>query len=248
MIHLKTVQQIDKIRKSGRLASQTLDFIGEHLVPGVVTKGLDKLIHDFIVGHGGVPATLGYKGYPASSCISINEVVVHGIPDGRRVKDGDLVKIDVTTILDGYFGDNARTYLVGQVPEEGVRLATATREALNLAIAVVRPGARLGDVGWAIQSHVESRGFSVVRQFVGHGVGLAFHEKPSVPHHGRQGSGLKLKSGMVFTIEPMINAGVYEIKILNDGWTAVTVDGKLSAQFEHTVAVTADGAEVLTLS
>jgi methionyl aminopeptidase len=254
MVYIKNSQQIEKIRQSGHLASQALDMIEEHVKPGVTTKQLDDLIHDFIVGHGAVPATLGYKGrsgsipFPGSSCISINEVVVHGIPGARRVKEGDLVKIDVTTILDGYYGDNARTYLVGDVPRQGRKLTKATKKALDLAIEEVKPGARLGDLGYVIQNHVEAEGFSVVTYFVGHGVGLQFHEDPNVPHFGQRGRGLRLKSGMTFTIEPMINEGTSEVVVLDDGWTAVTADGLLSAQFEHTILVTESGAEILTLS
>ncbi|MDR1110912.1 MAG: type I methionyl aminopeptidase [Deltaproteobacteria bacterium] len=254
MIYIKNAQQIEKIRKSGQLASRTLDMVSEHLRPGVTTKRLDDLVHDFILKHGAIPATLGYKGskgtipFPASCCISINEVVVHGIPNGRVVNDGDLVKIDVTTILDGFFGDTARSFLVGQVPEVGVRLCKATEESMYLGIKEVRDGSRLGDVGHAIQTHVEAQGFSVVRYFVGHGVGIHFHEDPCVPHYGQRGRGQRIRSGMVFTVEPMINEGVFGIDILPDGWTTVTADGKLSAQFEHTLAVTGDGADILTLS
>lgn len=248
MIILKNKDEIEGIRRSGRLAARTLDFAAQHLKPGVTTGHLDRLIHDFILDHGAVPATLGYRGYPASSCISINEVVVHGIPGPRVVAEGDLVKIDVTTILEGFFGDTARTFSVGEVPPRARELAEATEKAMYLGIAEIRSGARLGDIGAAIQEHVEPLGFSVVRDFVGHGVGKEFHEEPSVAHFGRRGQGLRLKSGMVFTVEPMINEGVFNIKVLKDKWTAVTTDGKLSAQFEHTVAVTPDGYDILTLS
>ncbi|MDR1486396.1 MAG: type I methionyl aminopeptidase [Deltaproteobacteria bacterium] len=252
LVYIKTKNQIDKIRLSSRLAAQTLDMITPHVKPGITTLALDKMIHKFIVDHNAIPATLGYgpkrSPFPNSSCISINDEVVHGIPGSRKLQDGDLVKIDVTTILDGFYGDTARTYLVGDVCDEGVRLCEATKESLDLAIKEVKNGARLGDIGHAIQSHVEACGFSVVRYFVGHGVGIEFHEAPNVPHFGDKGSGKRIKTGMVFTIEPMINAGVHEVEILDDGWTAVTADGKLSAQFEHTVAVTDDGAEILTLS
>jgi methionyl aminopeptidase len=254
VIYIKNSAQIEKIRKSGQLASKTLDMVSERLKPGVTTKEIDDLVHAFITKHGAVPATLGYKGsrgtvpFPASCCISINEVVVHGIPGGRIVKDGDLVKVDVTTILDGFYGDTARSFLVGKVPEAGVRLCKATEEAMYLGIKEVKDGARLGDIGHAIQSHVESQGFSVVRYFVGHGVGLKFHEDPNVPHYGQRGRGYRIQSGMVFTIEPMVNEGDYDVDVLPDGWTSVTADGSLSAQFEHTVAVTAEGADILTLS
>ncbi len=248
MIFLKSREEIELIRESGRLAARTLDFAAEHLVPGVATGQLDKLIHDFIRDHGAIPATLGYRGYPASSCISINEVVVHGIPGARKVAEGDLVKIDVTTILNKYYGDTARTFCVGEVAPKARQLAEATEKAMCLGIAEVRNNARLGDIGAAIQEYVEPLGFSVVRDFVGHGVGRNFHEEPSVAHYGRRGQGLRLKTGMVFTIEPMINEGVYGTRLLKDNWTAVTADGKLSAQFEHTVAVTPDGCDILTLS
>lgn len=248
MIILKTQAEIEKIRQSGRLAARTLDMAAAHLKPGLTTGEMDKLIHDFIVSHGAVPATLGYKGYPASSCISINEVVVHGIPGSRVIHDGDVVKIDVTTILKGYYGDTARTYCVGNVPAEGRRLAEATEKSMYLGINEIKPGARLGDIGAAIQGFIEAQGFSVVRDFVGHGVGREFHEEPSVAHFGRRGTGLRLKEGMVLTVEPMINQGAYNTRVLDDGWTAVTTDGRLSAQFEHTVAVTKDGFDILTLS
>ncbi len=248
MIILKTSEEIELIRLSGQLASRTLDFAAEHLKPGITTGNLDKMIHDFILDHGGTPATLGYRGYPASSCISINEVVVHGIPGPRIVRDGDLVKIDVTTILNGFYGDTARTFCVGEVTPLARKLAEVTEKSMYLGINEVKAGARLGDIGAAIQEFVEPQGFSIVQDFVGHGVGHEFHEEPSVPHYGQRGRGLRLKEGMVFTVEPMINEGVYKVKTLKDRWTAVTADGKLSAQFEHTVAVTPDGYDILTLS
>ena len=248
MIYLKSAEEIERIRLSGRLAARALDFAAAELRPGLTTGALDKAIHGFILDHGAVPATLGYKGYPASSCISINEVVVHGIPGPRVVREGDLVKIDVTTILDGYFGDTARTFCVGEVPPRARALAEATERAMHLGISEVRDGARLGNIGAAIQNYVEPLGFSVVEYFAGHGVGLAFHEDPSVAHFGKRGTGLRLKIGMVFTIEPMINEGVPGVRVLDDKWTAVTTDGRLSAQFEHTVAVTQRGWDILTLS
>lgn len=248
MIILKNNEEIERIRESGRLAARTLDFAATRLQPGVTTGHLDKLIHDFIRDHGAIPATLGYRGYPASSCISINEVVVHGIPGPQVVEEGDIVKIDVTTILNGSYGDTARTFCVGQVSPKARQLAEATEKAMYKGIAVVTAGARLGDIGAAIQEYIEPQGFSIVRDFVGHGVGREFHEEPSVAHYGRRGTGLRLKTGMVFTVEPMINEGVWNVKILKDKWTAVTADGKLSAQFEHTVAVTPNGYDILTLS
>jgi len=248
MIILKNKEEIEGIRRSGRLAARTLDFAADHLKPGISTGQLDKMIHDFIRDHKAVPACLGYRGFPASSCISINEVVVHGIPGTRVVQDGDLVKIDVTTILDGFYGDTARTYCVGEVSPIAGKLAEATEKSMYLGISEIKSGARLGDIGAAIQEFIEPQGFSVVRDFVGHGVGREFHEEPSVAHYGRRGTGLRLKTGMVITVEPMINQGVWNVKILKDNWTAVTTDGKLSAQFEHTVAVTPDGYDILTLS
>ncbi|MDR2301085.1 MAG: type I methionyl aminopeptidase [Deltaproteobacteria bacterium] len=254
MIFIKTPQQIEKIRESGRLASRALDLVADHIKPGVTTESLDAMIHEFIVKNGAIPATLGYRGssgaspYPASCCISINEVICHGIPGPRKLLDGDLVTIDVTTILNGFYGDTARTFLVGNASETAKRLTAVTEESLKRAIAVVKSGIRLGDIGHAIQSYVEAEGFSVVRHYVGHGVGIKFHEEPSVLHYGKKGKGLRIQTGMVFTIEPMINEGVYDLEILDDGWTAVTADGKLSAQFEHTMAVTDKGVDVLTLS
>lgn len=236
------------IRKSGRLASRTLDYAESAIKPGMTTKALDRLIHDFITGHNAIPATLNYNGFPGSSCISINNEVVHGIPGKRVIQEGDIVKVDVTTILDGFFGDNCRTFKVGAVSPLAERLIEAAREALDRAIATVRDGSRIGDIGHAIQSWVEPRGFSVVRQFVGHGVGVQFHEAPNVYHYGKKGTGTKLKAGMVITIEPMINTGTWKVKILDDNWTVLTEDGGLSAQFEHTLAVTKTGAEVLTVS
>ncbi|MDR2423079.1 MAG: type I methionyl aminopeptidase [Deltaproteobacteria bacterium] len=248
MIHIKSPTEIEMIRRSGRLASETLDYVGSILREGLTTKEIDRLVHRFILDHKAVPATLGYKGFPGSCCVSINEEVVHAIPGSRTVKKGDVVKVDVTTILNGYYGDTTRTFLMEPVSDLARRLTMATKMAIDLAIETVRPGSRVGDIGAAIQGCVEKEGFSVVQEFVGHGVGVGFHEPPNIPHYGRAGTGVRLKKGMVFTIEPMINAGDWRVRILADGWTAVTSDGQLSAQFEHTLAVTADGCEVLTLS
>lgn len=248
MIYIKTAAEVDKIRRSSRLASQTLDYVGTVIRTGMKTLALDRLIHDFITSHKAVPATLGYNGYPASSCISVNETVVHGIPGNRMIKDGDIVKVDVTTILDGYFGDTCRTYKIGSVPPNAAALADTAYESMMLAIGTVRSGSFVGDIGAAIQGLVESRGYSVVRDFVGHGVGKEFHEAPNIPHYGRRGTGVKLRDGMVFTIEPMINEGAWNVRTLSDGWTAVTADGKLSAQFEHTILVDGPGSEILTVS
>jgi methionyl aminopeptidase len=248
VIVLKSALEKEKIRQSGRLAAQTLDYARPFIKPGITTKEIDRLINRFIVDHGAVPATLGYKGFPGSCCVSVNEEVVHGIPGKRELKEGDVVKVDVTTILDGYYGDTARTFLLEPVSDLARRLTIATEESLSLAIKTVRHGSRIGDIGAAIQERVEKEGFSVVQDFVGHGVGLSFHEAPNVPHYGKAGTGVRLKEGMIFTIEPMINAGDWRVKILKDGWTAVTRDGQLSAQFEHTLAVTQNGCEILTLS
>jgi methionyl aminopeptidase len=248
LIFIKTASEIDKIRRSSRLASQTLDYAKSVIQPGMTTKKLDQLIHKFITSHGAVPATLGYKGFPASSCISINDTVVHGIPDEQVIMDGDIVKVDVTTILNGFFGDTCRTFKIGKVRPEAEALTDTAYEAMMLAIGTVHDGSYLGDIGAAIQGLVESRGYSVVRDFVGHGVGKQFHESPNVPHYGRKGTGVKLRDGMIFTIEPMINEGAWQVKVLDDGWTAKTIDGKLSAQFEHSLLVDGSEAEILTVS
>ena len=211
------------------------------------TEEIDRWVYEQTISRGARPATLGYKGYPKSTCTSINEVVCHGIPDaGRILRSGDIINVDVTSVLDGYFGDASCMYMVGKVSDEARRLVAVTKECLDLGVAAVRPNGRVGDIGHAIQSHAEAQGFSVVRQFVGHGTGTKFHESLQVPHFGRRGHGPWLAPGMVFTVEPMINAGHYGVEILDDDWTAVTHDGSLSAQWEHTVAVTEDGVDVLT--
>ena len=247
-IRLHGAEDFEGMRRAGRLAAAALDFITPHVVPGVTTGRLDELLETFIRDHGAVPAPLGYRGYPKATCISTNHVVCHGIPGEKRVQAGDILNIDVTVILDGWYGDTSRMYLGGDVPIKARRLVDVTYEALMRGIAAVRPGATLGDVGWAIQSYVEANRFSVVRDFCGHGLGRVFHDAPSVLHFGRPGTGTVLKPGMFFTIEPMVNAGRYDVKILSDGWTAVTKDKSLSAQFEHSVAVTEDGCEIFTLS
>ncbi|GBD42397.1 Methionine aminopeptidase [bacterium HR39] len=245
-------EAFEAMRRAGRLAAETLDFITPYVCPGISTGELDRLIDAFIRDHGAVPATLGYRGYPRSCCISVNHVVNHGIPsDDKILREGDILNIDVTVILDGWYGDTSRMFYAGdpeKVPVKGRRLVEVTFEAMWAGIRAVRPGATLGDVGHAIQSLAESHRFSVVREFVGHGIGRAFHQPPEVRHFGRPGQGLVLRPGMIFTIEPMINAGRPEVKILSDGWTTVTRDRSLSAQFEHTVGVTEDGVEVFTLS
>lgn len=241
-------EDFEGMRQAGRLAAETLDFIVAYVKPGVTTGELDRLCHEFIVEHGAIPAPLGYRGFPKSICTSVNHVVCHGIPGDKRLTAGDILNIDVTVILDGWHGDTSRMFFVGEVSRKARRLVDVTYEAMMRGIAAVRPGATLGDVGHAIQTFAESHRCSVVRAFCGHGVGRIFHDAPNVLHYGRPGEGVRLEEGMFFTVEPMINLGRHEVTILSDGWTAVTKDRSLSAQFEHTVGVTADGHEVFTLS
>jgi methionyl aminopeptidase len=238
------------MRKAGRLAGELLDFITPHVQPGVSTGELDRLCADYTSDHGAVSAPLNYRGFPKSICTSVNHVVCHGIPDdAKRLTNGDIVNIDVTVILDSWYGDSSRMFAVGdKVGIRARKLIDVTYDAMMLGIAAVKPGAHLGDIGHAIQSFVEPQRFSVVRDFCGHGIGQIFHESPSVLHFGRKGTDPELREGMLFTVEPMINAGKYDVKILSDGWTAVTKDRSLSAQFEHTIGVTADGCEIFTLS
>ena len=236
------------LRAAGRLAAETLDMITPHVRPGISTAELDTLCHEFIVAHGAVPAPLHYRGFPKSICTSINHVVCHGIPGERRLDEGDIVNIDVTVILDGWHGDSSRMYVAGNASTRARVLIDVTYEALLRGIAAVKPGATLGDIGFAIQSFVEAKRFSVVRDFCGHGIGRRFHEPPNILHFGRRGDGITLRPGMVFTIEPMVNVGRAEVKILDDGWTAVTRDRSLSAQFEHMLGVTEAGCEIFTLS
>lgn len=237
------------MRRAGHLAAETLDFITPHVRPGVTTGELDRLCHDFIVAHGAVPAPLNYRGFPKSICTSVNHVVCHGIPTERKTLiEGDILNIDVTVILDGWHGDTSRMFFVGKAGVKARRLVEVTYEAMMRGIEAVRPGATLGDVGHAIQAHAEQHRFSVVRDFCGHGLGRIFHTAPSVLHYGKPGNGVALREGMFFTIEPMINAGRYDVKLLEDGWTAVTRDKSLSAQFEHSIGVTADGYEIFTRS
>ena len=247
-IRLHGADDFAAMRRAGRLAAETLDYITPHVVPGISTGELDRLCHEYIVGHGAIPAPLNYRGFPKSICTSVNHVVCHGIPGEKRLEDGDIVNIDVTVILEGWHGDTSRMFLVGKVGVKATKLVDVTYEAMMKGIEVVRPGARLGDIGHAIQSHAEGARFSVVRDFCGHGLGRIFHEAPSVLHFGKRDTGIELREGMFFTIEPMVNAGSWETKILSDGWTAVTKDRSLSAQFEHSIGVTADGYEIFTLS
>ncbi|HEY7761062.1 MAG TPA: type I methionyl aminopeptidase [Burkholderiales bacterium] len=253
-VTIKSPEDIDKMRVAGRLASEVLDFITPHVKAGVTTEELDALCHEYMVREQKtVPAPLnyappGYPPYPKSVCTSVNHVVCHGVPGNKRLKAGDIVNIDVTVIKDGFHGDTSRMFLVGEPSIQARRLVDITYECMWLGIRAVRPGAYLGDIGHAIQTHAERHGFSVVREFCGHGIGRRFHEEPQVLHYGHPGTGLKLQPGMTFTVEPMINAGKAGIRQLGDGWTIVTKDHSLSAQWEHTVLVTPAGYEVLTLS
>ncbi len=247
-VSIKTPEEIERMRVAGRLAAEVLDMIGEHVRPGVTTEELDRICHDYIVQvQQAVPAPLHYHGFPKSICTSVNHQVCHGIPGPRKLRRGDIVNIDVTVIKDGYHGDASRMYCVGEPSPLARRLIRVARQCLWIGIRMVRPGARLGDIGHAIQRHAEAHGFSVVREYCGHGIGRHFHEEPQVLHYGRPGTGLELQPGMTFTIEPMINAGKRHVRLLADGWTVVTKDHSLSAQWEHTVLVTPEGVEVLTL-
>jgi len=247
-IKIHQPDDFESMRKAGRLAAECLDFITPYVVPGVTTDALNTLCHDFTEDHGAINAPLNYRGFPKSICTSINHVVCHGIPSEKKLNDGDIVNIDVTVILDGWFGDSSRMFPVGKVNRKAERLIDVTFEAMWRGIREVKPGATLGDIGHAIQSYAESERFSVVRDFCGHGLGRVFHDAPNVMHYGERGEGEVLREGMFFTIEPMINVGRYDVKILADGWTAVTKDKSLTAQFEHSLAVTADGFEVFTQS
>lgn len=247
-VKIKTEQDIEKLRISGRLAADVLAMIGEYVKPGVTTEYLDDICHDYIVNTLKViPANIGYYGYTKTTCISPNEVVCHGIPSANTMlKDGDIINIDVAIIKDGYFGDTSRMYYVGQVSAQAKKLCETTYEAMVAGIHTVRPGATLGDIGFAIQSVAQREGYTIVREYCGHGIGTTYHEQPNVLHYGQAGQGLVLKKGMVFTIEPMVNLGKAAVKELKDGWTVVTKDASLSAQWEHMVAVTDDGFELLT--
>lgn len=247
-IKIHTEADFEGMRKAGHLAAETLDYIAPFVKPGTTTEELDKLCHDFIIDHNAIPSPLNYRGFPKSICTSINHVVCHGIPGDKRLKDGDIMNIDVTVTLDGWFGDTSRMFIVGKPTVKGSKLVDATFEAMWAGIRVVKPGATTGDIGHAIQTYAEAQRYSVVRDFCGHGLGRVFHDMPNILHYGNPGEGYTLREGMFFTIEPMINAGRYDVKILGDGWTAVTRDKSLSAQFEHSIGVTADGYEVFTLS
>ncbi len=248
IITIHNDEDFSGMRKAGKLAATVLDYITPLVKQGISTDELDKLCHDYIVSQGAIPAPLNYKGFPKSICTSINHVVCHGIPGPKRLQNGDIINIDVTVILDGWYGDTSRMFSIGKIPLRAQKLIETTYEAMMRGIEIVKPGTTLGDVGYTIQSFAEKRGFSVVRDFCGHGIGRVFHTAPEVVHYGKPNTGAVLEKGMFFTIEPMINAGKFPVKILEDGWTAVTRDKSLSAQFEHTIAVTDTGFEIFTQS
>lgn len=245
-IKIKSAEDIEGIRRSGQLAIQTLDMVETHIRSGTTTDDINTLVHEFTIKNNAVPAPLNYRKFPKSVCVSVNEVICHGIPGERILQDGDIVNVDVTPILNGYFSDASKTFFVGTPNKDARKIVDVTKQCLKIAMEQVMPGNTLGDIGWAIQQHAEENQCSVVREFVGHGIGTQFHEPPQVPHYGRKGEGLTLIPGMVFTIEPMINLGSKELYVLEDEWTAVTKDGCLSAQFEQTLVVTEDGFESLT--
>lgn len=247
-ITIKSPSEIEKMRIAGKLAAEVLEMIEPYVVAGVTTDQLDKLCHDYIVDvQNAIPAPLNYHGFPKSICTSINQTVCHGIPCDKKLKSGDIVNIDITVIKDGYHGDTSKMFCIGEVSQHAKRLIKITQESLFLGIEQIKAGATLGDIGQAIQKHAESNRYSVVRDFCGHGIGKDFHEEPQVLHYGKAGEGVVLAAGMIITIEPMINLGKRDVKVLPDGWTAVTKDRSLSAQFEHTILVTTDGYEILTL-
>jgi len=247
-IVLLSSREIDKMRQAGQLAAELLAYLEPLVKPGINTLELNDAAEEWTQRHGAKSAPLGYHGFPKSICTSVNEVVCHGIPNAKQIlQEGDIINIDVTPVVDGYHGDTSKTFIVGEPSPLARQLVEVTEECMMRGIAVVKPGARIGDIGAAIQSYAEAQGFSVVRDFVGHGISRIFHTAPQVPHYGTAGKGRKLRPGMVFTIEPMINEGVYDVEVMDDKWTAKTQDRKLSAQFEHTVAVTKDGVEILTL-
>jgi methionyl aminopeptidase len=247
-VTIKTVDEIEKMRTAGRLAAEVLEMIEPYVVPGVTTEELDSICHDYIVNkQHAIPAPLNYHGFPKSICTSVNHQVCHGIPGNKRLKSGDVVNIDITVIKDGFHGDTSKMFFVGEPSVLARRLSRIALESLWIGIEQVRPGTRLGDIGAAIQKHVEASNYSVVREYCGHGIGRKFHEEPQILHYGTAGSGMQLRPGMCFTIEPMVNAGKRQVKLLQDGWTVVTKDRCLSAQWEHTLLVTESGYEVLTL-
>lgn len=246
MISIKSAKEIEMMKKAGRITGGALKHAGEVISAGMTTYELDKIIHRYIVSHGAKPSFLGYGGFPGSACISVNDEVIHGIPGPRKLMDGDIVSVDVGAYIDGFHGDSAKTYIVGNASDETKALLKSTEESLYKAISLAKPGVRLGDIGFAIQKYNEDNGYSVVRQFVGHGVGRELHEDPEVPNFGREGRGVRLIEGMVIAVEPMINMGTERVYVMPDEWTVRTYDGKLSAHFEHTIAITKNGAVILT--
>ncbi len=249
MISIKSKREIELMKESCRLAANTLKHIEDKLEIGMSTEDVNKLCHDYIIDHKAIPSCLNYHGFPKSVCTSLNEVICHGIPSEKdKLKDGDILNVDVTTYFNGFHGDTNRTFLIGNVSPEIKKLVDVTYECLLAGISVVKPGARLGDIGAIIQEMAEGHGYSVVREYCGHGIGREFHEDPQVLHYGKKGTGIELKKGMTFTIEPMINLGSRHCLLLEDDWTVVTNDGKVSAQFEHTILVTDDGAEIMTVA
>lgn len=247
MIHVKTPKEIEKMRAACAVVRDTLEYVGRHIKAGMTTKEVDTLVHDYIVASGATPSSLGYYGYPGSACVSVNEVVVHGIPGDRALKDGDIVSVDITAEKDGYNGDACRTFCIGNVSPEKRKLVKVTEECFFKAVENLRAGTPLYDIGYYVQQHAESNGLGVVRAYVGHGIGREMHEDPSVPNYGRKGTGVRLKANTVLCIEPMITLGDYHVRTLPDGWTAVTVDGSSAAHYENTVVITDDGVEILTL-
>lgn len=245
-INLKTQKDIDAIKVAGNLVVKTLFEAKKIIQPGITTNDINKLVHEFTIDHGAIPAPLNYRGFPKSVCTSVNEVICHGIPSNLQLYDGDIINVDVTSILNGYFADANMTFFVGEPNDSAKKIVSVARESLKNAREMIKPGNTIGDIGWAIQDYAEGQGCSVVREFIGHGIGKNFHEQPDIPHFGRRGQGITMVPGMVFTVEPMINIGKRHLRVLEDKWTAVTKDGSLSAQFEQTFAVTENGYEVLT--
>ena len=246
MVHLKTEQEISKIRKASQIVARTLQILSEHVQEGITTKELDKIAESEIRKEGGIPAFKGYRGFPATLCVSVNEEIIHGIPSGKKLKKGDIVGLDLGAIWQGFYGDAARTVAVGEISDEARKLTQVTEESLGIGIKQAHDGNRVGDIGYAVQQHVEAHGFSVVREFVGHGIGRSLHEDPQVPNYGKQGHGHRLKPGLVLAIEPMVCMGSNEVRMLEDNWTAVTKDGSLSAHFEHSIAITNNGPVILS--
>ena len=248
MVKIHNKEDAQKMRKAGKLAAQTLDYITPYVEVGVTTDKLNQLCHDFIIKNNAIPAPLNYRGFPKSICTSVNHVVCHGIPSEKKLKNGDIINIDVTVILDGWHGDTSRMYFVGTPNIKAKRLVEVTYEAMMLGIEQIKPGAKVGDIGHAIQTYAEKHSYSVVRDYCGHGIGKVFHDMPNILHFGKKNTGLTLEEGMFFTVEPMINIGGYATKILNDNWTVVTKDRTLSAQFEHSLQVTSDSFEIFTIN